>query len=225
MLKKGISASLMCVDFADTKKDLDALARAGIEYLHFDIMDGAFVPNYTLGPWAVNSLRGKTPIAFDIHLMVERPEAKIPYFDFQPGDAVSVHAESTPHLQRVLAGLKGAGLTAGVAINPATPLNALDYVTDVADFVLVMTVNPGYAGQKMVPNALEKISRTRDYLDAKGCAGTEIQVDGNVSFENAVRMAGAGAGNFVAGTAGLFRRDMDIEEAAARLRACIKTDG
>ena len=151
-------------------------------------------PNYTLGPWAIAGLRGKTPIAFDIHLMVERPEQKIPYFDFQQGDAVSVHAESTPHLQRVLSGLKDAGITAGVAINPATPLCALDYVTDVADFVLVMTVNPGYAGQKMVPNALEKISRTRDYLDARNCTDTVIQVDGNVSFENAVKMAAAGAG-------------------------------
>jgi len=222
MLRNGISASLMCVDFADTKKDLEALEEAKIEYLHFDIMDGAFVPNYTLGPWAVNSLRGKTSIAFDIHLMVERPESKIPYFSFQPGDAVSVHAESTPHLQRVLAGLKDAGMTAGVAINPATPLCVLDYVTDVADFILVMTVNPGYAGQKMVPNALEKISRTREYLDDKGCTETIIQVDGNVSFENAVLMAAAGAGNFVAGTAGLFRKDMSIADAAARLRECIK---
>jgi len=222
MLGKGISASLMCVDFADTKKDLAALEKAKIEYLHFDIMDGAFVPNYTLGPWAVSSLRGKTPIAFDIHLMVERPESKISYFNLEPGDAVSVHAESTPHLQRVLAGLKDAGMAAGVALNPATPLTVLDYVTDVADFVLIMTVNPGYAGQKMVPNALEKISRTRDYLDAKGCADTAIQVDGNVSFENAVKMAAAGADNFVAGTAGLFRRDMSIEAAAARLRECIR---
>jgi ribulose-phosphate 3-epimerase len=222
MLKKGISASLMCVDFADTKKDLAALERAGIEYLHFDIMDGDFVPNYTLGPWAVDGLRGKTPIAFDIHLMVERPELKIPYFNLQSGDAVSVHAESTPHLQRVLAGLKQAGMTAGVAINPATPLCALDYVTDVMDFVLVMTVNPGYAGQKMVPGAIEKIRRTRAYLDGKNCPDTTIQVDGNVSFENAVLMSQAGADNFVAGTAGLFRKDMRIEEAAARLRECIK---
>jgi ribulose-phosphate 3-epimerase len=222
MLKKGISASLMCIDFADTKKDLVALEQAEVEYLHFDIMDGAFVPNYTLGPWAVNGLRGRTPIAFDIHLMVERPEQKIPYFDFQPGDAVSLHAESTPHLQRALAALKSAGITTGVAINPATPLCVLDYVTDVVDFVLVMTVNPGYAGQQMVPNAIEKISRTREYLDAKNCRDTVIQVDGNVSFENAVRMAGAGAENFVAGTAGLFRKDMSIKEAATRLRGCIK---
>lgn len=222
MLKKGISASLMCVDFADTKKDLDALSRAKIEYLHFDIMDGAFVPNYALGPCMVDGLRDRTDIPFDIHLMVERPEQKIPYFKLQPGDAVSIHAESTVHLQRALAGLKNAGSTAGVALNPATPLQMLDYVWDIVDFVLIMTVNPGYAGQKMVPATLEKIARTREYLDGKGRRDAVIQVDGNVSFENAVRMAKAGAGNFVAGTAGLFRKDMSIEEAAARLRECIK---
>ena len=222
MLKNGISASLMCVDFADTKKDLDALSRAKIEYLHFDIMDGSFVPNYALGPCMVDGLRDKTDIAFDIHLMVERPEQKIPYFNLHAGDAVSVHAESTVHLQRVLAGLKNAEMTVGVALNPATPLDMLDYVCDAIDFVLIMTVNPGYAGQKMVPATLEKITRTREYLDAKGRGDVMIQVDGNVSFENAVRMAKAGAGNFVAGTAGLFRKDMTIEEAAARLRECIK---
>ena len=212
----------MCVDFADTKKDLDALSRAKIEYLHFDMMDGAFVPNYALGPCMVDGLRDKTDIAFDIHLMVERPEQKIPYFNLRAGDAVSVHAESTVHLQRVIAGLKNAGMTAGVALNPATPLIMLDYVWDVIDFVLIMTVNPGYAGQKMVPATLEKITRTREYLDGKGRGDLTIQVDGNVSFENAVRMAGAGAGNFVAGTAGLFRKDMSIEEAAVKLRECMR---
>jgi ribulose-phosphate 3-epimerase len=222
MFNKGISASLMCLDFADTKKDLQALQNARIEYLHFDIMDGAFVPNYALGCCMVDSLRGKTDIPFDIHLMVQRPEEKIPYFKLQPGDAVSVHAESTVHLQRVLAGLKNAGVTAGVALNPATPISMLEYVLDVIDFVLIMTVNPGYAGQKMVPLTLEKISRTREYLDAKNCGNVVIQADGNVSFENAVLMAKAGVGNFVAGTAGLFRKDMSIEQAAEKLRECIR---
>lgn len=222
MFKKGISASLMCLDFADTKKDLQALANAKIEYLHFDIMDGSFVPNYALGPCMVDSLRGKTDIPFDIHLMVQRPEEKIPYFKLQEGDTVSVHAESTVHLQRVLAGLKNAGVVTGAALNPATPIGMLEYVLDVIDFVLIMTVNPGYAGQKMVPLTLDKISRTREYLDGKNSGNVLIQVDGNVSFENAVRMAKAGAGNFVAGTAGLFRKDMSIEEGAAKLRECIR---
>lgn len=221
MMKLGISASLMCIDFADTKKDLEALSRAKIEYLHFDIMDGSFVPNYTLGPWVVDSLRGRTDIAFDVHLMVKKPEQKIPYFNFQPGDAVSVHAEATVHLQRVLTGLKTQGIVTGVAINPATPINVLEYVTDVIDFVLVMTVNPGYAGQKMVPATLEKITKAREFLDNRNCQNVVIQVDGNVSFENAVKMARAGAGNYVAGTAGLFRKDITIEEAAERLREYI----
>jgi ribulose-phosphate 3-epimerase len=211
----------MCIDFADTKKDLEALNKAGIEYLHFDIMDGVFVPNYALGPCMVDGLRSKTAIPFDIHLMVERPEQKIPYFKLQPGDAVSVHAESTVHLQRVLADLKNAGMITGVALNPATPIIAIEYVLDIIDFVLIMTVNPGYAGQKMVPMTLDKISSTREFLDAKTCKDVIIQVDGNVSFENMAKMAKAGAGNFVCGTAGLFRKDMSIEEATLHLRKYI----
>lgn len=222
MLRKGISASLMCVDFGDTKKDMEALREANIEYLHFDIMDGSFVPNYALGPCMIDRLRGTTDIGFDIHLMVDRPEQKIPYFAFQPGDAVSVHTESTCHLQRILSNLKAAGIVTGVALNPATAISAMDYVLDVADFVLIMTVNPGYAGQKMVPATLQKITETRKYLDEKGFCETIIQVDGNVSFENAVKMSQAGADNFVAGTAGLFRKDMSIVEAAHKLRQCIQ---
>lgn len=221
-MKQGISASLMCIDFTDTKKDLAALKEASIEYLHLDIMDGSFVPNYALGVCMIDRLRGATDIAMDIHLMVERPELKISYFNFQPGDAVSVHAESTMHLQRVLANLKKEGILPGVALNPATPIGILDYVLDVVDFVLIMTVNPGYAGQAMVESTLGKITQVRQLLDARGRQDIVIQVDGNVSFENARRMKQAGADNFVAGTAGLFRKDMTIPEAAAKLRDSIR---
>lgn len=222
MLKNGISASMMCVDFMDTKKDIDALVNAGIEYMHMDIMDGSFVPNYALGVCMVNALRGKTSMPMDIHMMVDRPEEKINYFDFKEGDCVSIHAESTNHLQRILANLKAKGVTTGVAFNPATPIDCLKYLLDVTDFVLLMTVNPGYAGQKLVPLTLEKITETRKFLDENGYPQIKIQVDGNVSFENAVKMRKAGADNFVAGTAGLFRKDMTIEEAAKKLYECIK---
>jgi ribulose-phosphate 3-epimerase len=223
-LRPGISASVMCVNFLDTKKDLDALVRAGIDYLHFDIMDGEFVPNYALGTGMAAALRD-FPLPRDIHLMVRRPEAKIPYFDIGPGDAVSVHAESTVHLHRVLGSIRSLGAAAGVALNPATPLNVLEYVMDALDFVLIMTVNPGFAGQQMVPSALKKIREARTFLDERDGADILIQVDGNVSFENAARMAKAGAQNFVAGTAGLFRRDMDIPQAAAALRKAIDCKG
>ncbi len=217
-MKPGISASLMCINFADTKTDLAAMEAAGIDYLHFDIMDGAFVPNYALGVCMIDKLRGKTSIPFDIHLMVERPELKIPYFSFKEGDAVSVHAESTVHLERVLQTLRSLGCKAGVALNPATPIDVLEYVLCAIDFVLIMTVNPGYAGQKLVEATLPKITATRKYLDSRGKTDVVIQVDGNVSFDNAERMAKAGAANYVVGTAGFFRNDMSMQDAAKELR-------
>lgn len=221
MLKNGISASMMCVDFADTKKDLEALSNAGVEYLHFDIMDGTFVPNYALGPCMINSLRHATNIPFDIHLMVEHPEHKIEYFNLREGDAVSVHVESTANLQRVLASLRKKNIITGVVLNPATPIVSLEYILDTIDFVLVMTVNPGYAGQSLVEATIKKITDIRNYLDQHGKSEVSIQVDGNISFENAVRMKKAGANNFVAGTAGLFRKDMSIVDASAKLKMCI----
>jgi ribulose-phosphate 3-epimerase len=222
MLKSGISASMMCVDFTDTKKDLQALKDAGIEYLHFDIMDGTFVPNYALGPCMINSLRKATPIPFDIHLMVDHPEQKLEFFDFEEGDAVSIHVESTPHLQRILANLRKKGIITGVVLNPATQIGTLEYVLDTIDFVLVMTVNPGYAGQSLVEATIKKITDLRQYLDDHDRRDVAIQVDGNVSFENAIRMKKAGASNFVAGTAGLFRKDMSIIEAGTQLKKCIQ---
>ncbi|MBC7958470.1 MAG: ribulose-phosphate 3-epimerase [Vallitaleaceae bacterium] len=222
MLKNGISASMMCVDFADTKKDLQALCDAGIEYLHFDIMDGTFVPNYALGPCMINSLRSATQIPFDIHLMVDHPEQKLAFFQLQAGDVVSIHVESTAHLQRILANLKEKGIITGVVLNPATPIVTLEYVLDMIDFVLVMTVNPGYAGQSLVEVTIQKITDLRKYLDDHNKSEISIQVDGNVSFENAKRMKKAGANNFVAGTAGLFRKDMSISEAGAQLKKCIQ---
>jgi len=198
------------------------LKDAGIEYLHFDIMDGAFVPNYTLGPCMLNALRDHTDITYDIHLMVERPEDKLGFFDIREGDFVSVHYESTYHLQRVLASIKALGGRPGVAINPATPICALENVMDDIDFVLVMTVNPGFAGQKLVPQGLKKITQVREMLDKAGKNHVKIQVDGNVSFENAKKMRKAGADIFVAGTSGLFIKGRTIEDAAKELRESIK---
>lgn len=217
-----ISASMMCVNFLDLRADLNALKEAGIEYLHFDIMDGAFVPNYTLGPCFLDSLREDTDITYDIHLMVERPEDKLHYFDIRSGDYVSVHYESTCHLQRVLANIKKAGAHPGVALNPATPINAMEEILEDIDFVLVMTVNPGYAGQKLISQTIDKISRVKDYLLKRQRVDIKIQVDGNVSFENARIMRGAGADIFVAGSSGLFMKDMSIMQAAAKLRAAIE---
>jgi len=153
------------------------------------------------------------------------PEKKLSYFDFQEGDAVSVHQEATPHLQKVLSDLKKKGVVTGVALNPSTRVETLEYVLDVLDFVLIMTVNPGFAGQKLVPATLEKITDARKYLDSRGYPNIKIQVDGNVSVENAVKMKKAGANNFVCGTAGLFKKDMSIVEAAKIMRDALAACG
>ena len=220
-MKAEISASMMCADFMDIKGDLEKLKDAGIEYLHFDIMDGDFVPNFTLGPDFLNKLRGKTDIIYDIHMMVERPEDKLSYFDIQKGDYVSVHYESTVHIQRVLSTIRNLGAYAGVAINPGTPISTLENIMDDIDFVLVMTVNPGFAGQKLIPQGLDKIRKVRSYLDENGHEDVVIQVDGNVSFINARKMRDAGGDIFVAGTSGLFMKDMSVKEAAQKLRDSI----
>lgn len=219
-MKKQISPSMMCADIAEIKSTLKTFEECGIEYLHIDIMDGVFVPNFTLGPDYCKSLKKMTNIPLDIHLMVEKPERFLDIFPIGVGDYVAVHVESTPHLQRALSMIKAKGAKAMVAINPATPISALDYVLPDIDGVLVMTVNPGFAGQKLVPQTLEKIQRVREYLDEKGYAHVEIEVDGNVSFENAKKMSTAGANIFVAGTSSVFT-GTDMAENIAKLREAV----
>lgn len=220
-MKNEISPSMMCADIYGMEDILHAFEESGIEYLHIDIMDGKFVPNFTLGPDFCRMLKARCRIPLDLHLMVEEPENKLDWFDIGAGDYVSVHAESTRHLQRVLGQIRSRGAKAMVAINPATPICVLEDVLDDIDAVLVMTVNPGFAGQKLVPQALDKIRRLRSYLDAAGHSQTGIEVDGNVSFENAARMKDAGANIFVAGTSSIFRKDFDIHTGIQRLREAL----
>ena len=220
-MKKQISPSMMCVDFMEIGKCIRELEACKAEYLHVDIMDGCFVPNYTLGTDFIRALKKNTDIPLDIHLMIDRPEQKLDWFLFGEGDYVSVHVETTPHPQRVLAAIKARGAKPMVAINPATPICAIKHVLDDVDAVLVMTVNPGYAGQKLIPSTLEKIRELREYLDANGYAHVEIEVDGNVSFENARRMSDAGANIFVAGSSSVFAKDGTLAENFVRLRRSI----
>lgn len=213
-----ISPSMMCADITALKDTLVSFEKSNIEYLHIDIMDGHFVPNFTLGTDYCKALKKTTTIPLDIHLMIERPEDKLQWFDFGERDIVSVHAESTAHLQKALAQIKAKGARAFVAINPSTPINVLDYVLDDIDGVMIMAVNPGFAGQKMVASCLTKISDLRNYLDIRGYSDLEIEVDGNVSFENAVKMKKSGANIFVAGTSSVFNSDFSLEEGISKLR-------
>ena len=217
-MKPAISASLMCADLLNMQRDLDLLAEAAVEYLHFDIMDGRFVPNMMLTPDFARAVRRGSAIPFDIHLMVESPERMIPMFDLRPGDVVSVHTESTAHVHRALAMVRERGATAALALNPATAIECAREVLPDVGMVLLMTVNPGFAGQKMVPQALDKIRRMRAWLDDLGYPGIAIEVDGNCSFENAPRMAAAGADIFVAGSSSVFDPALGIRGGAQRFR-------
>ena len=221
-MKHGsLAPSMMCVQFAQMTETLECFEHFGVEYLHIDIMDGEFVLNFALGTDFCSQMRKMTSIPLDIHLMITRPDLKLDYFNIQPGEYVSVHWESTPHIQRVLASIRAKGAKAMVALNPATPICVLEHILDSLDGVLLMTVNPGFAGQAMVPGALEKIRATREYLDAKGYSNIDIEVDGNVSFENAKKMRAAGANIFVGGSSSVFSVKAPMEENLAAMNAIV----
>ena len=212
-----ISPSMMCADFLNLGEEIKVLEALNIEYLHLDIMDGSFVPNFTLGTDYVKKLKETTKIPLDIHLMIDRPEDKLEWFDFGQNDYVSFHYEATNHVQRTIAGIKGRGAKTMLALNPATSLCVLEDVIDDLDAVLIMTVNPGYAGQKLIPQTIDKIKRLRHMYPH-----IEIEVDGNVSFENAIKMREAGADIFVAGSSSIYSKSGNLEKNTQRLRECIK---
>lgn len=221
VMASKISPSIMCANFKHLEQDIRMLEKAGVEYLHFDIMDGSFVPNFTLGPDIMKAVREITNIPFDIHLMIKRPEDHLHLFNIKPGDYVSIHQESTLHLQRTLQKVKDAGGKPAVALNPATPIYSIEDILDDIHMILIMTVNPGFAGQKLVPATLKKIARLKQYLLENGHENIEIEVDGNVSYDNAKKMRAAGADIFVVGTSSLFRGDLDLLTSVERLRQYI----
>ncbi len=219
--KPQLSASIMCADLCDLKKALEEIEKAGIQYVHCDIMDNHFVPNLMLPPEMLNRLREITDLPFDFHIMAENPDTVIEQLKLQEKDIVSIHYESTPHLQRVLALVKERGAKAAVAINPATPVEALGEVLEDVSMVLVMTVNPGFAGQKMIPASIDKIRRLRKMLDGAGQNDIAIEVDGNCSFENVPRMYEAGADMFVVGSSSVFQKEYSVSRGTEKLLALL----
>lgn len=216
-----ISASIMCADISHLVETLKILADENVEYLHIDVMDGHFVPNYALGMDHIKKIRELSDVPMDFHLMITDPEEKIDWFKFGPGDVVIVHYESTRHIIKALERIRATGAKPGIALNPGTPIFVLDEVLDFIDVIAAMTVNPGFAGQQIVPGSFDKVHRLRKYLDDKGYDNIEIEVDGNVSFENARLLREAGADIFVAGTSSVFHGSMDRHEATRKLRESI----
>lgn len=214
-----IAPSILSADFARLGEEVRRVEEAGAEVLHIDVMDGHFVPNITIGPAVVKALRPHSQMRFDVHLMIEQPERFITDFAQAGADHITVHLETTPHLHRIIQQIKGEGLTAGVAVNPATPLDGLKYILEDLDMVLVMSVNPGFGGQKFIPGVLPKITVLKRYLEQLG-SRCQIEVDGGINPSTAPAAAHAGAEILVAGAA-IFAQNSpaqairDIRTAAA----------
>lgn len=194
-----IAASLLSADFRVLGECARQCTSAGAEYLHFDIMDGVFVPNISFGGEVLRALREQEQVVFDTHLMIVQPERYVGEFAEAGADIITVHAEACTHLQRVLALIRDCGARAGLALNPATPLNVLDYVLEDVDQLLIMTVNPGCGGQSLLPATLGKVARARALLDAAG-RDIPLEVDGGITQDNARLAVEAGANVLVAGT-------------------------
>jgi ribulose-phosphate 3-epimerase len=195
-----IAPSILSADFARLGEEVQAVARAGADYIHVDVMDGHFVPNLTIGPLVVEAVRKVTDLPLDVHLMIEAPDRYIADFASAGADLITVHQEAVPHLHRTVQLIKSLGKRAGVSINPATPASTLDVILDELDLVLVMTVNPGFGGQGFIASGLAKIAALRREIDRRGLT-VELEVDGGVKIDNIGRIAAAGADVFVAGSA------------------------
>jgi ribulose-phosphate 3-epimerase len=193
-----IAPSILSADFAALGEAIARVEAAGADQLHVDVMDGHFVPNLTIGPPVIESIRKRTRLPLDVHLMIEEPERWIETYVRAGADWITIHAEACPHLERALTQIREAGARAGVALNPSTPPGVIEYVLDDLDLVLVMSVNPGFGGQSFIPTAYEKIRKVRALL---GKRPVLISVDGGVKREHAASLAQAGAEVLVAGSA------------------------
>ena len=209
--KKGeISASMMCSDLVDLKETIRIFEEEGIEHLHIDMMDGNFVPNFGLGVDYIRGLRKLTSIPLDLHLMIKDPEYKLQWIGIKETDIVSIHYESSFQVQRVLDWLVPYGCKRFLAINPATPINALEEVLDYIDGINLLMVNPGFAGQKIVPSTMRKAQKVMNFLRRENRDDIKVEVDGNITPENARKLRNIGANIFVAGTSAIFKGDVSL---------------
>lgn len=220
-MSKMASASLMCADLLNLESSIRELEKAGVDYLHIDIMDGAFVPNITLGFDLINAIKRITDIPLDIHMMVEEPGRFIEGMKLSKNDIVCVHYESEKHIHRTLEMIKNKGCKAGLAINPQTPVECAEPLAEYIDMLLVMTVSPGFAGQKIFAGAQRKVEKARTLLNEWGLSGIPIEVDGNISLENGRKLSLKGADIFVLGTSSLFLKDKTLSDALKDFKAVL----
>lgn len=195
-----LSPSILSADFANLGDQIRQLDEAGAQYVHIDVMDGSFVPNISFAFPVMKSVRGLTDRMFDVHLMIDEPIRYIDQFADAGADIITVHAEACKHLDRTIEAIKERGILAGVALNPATPLSAIEYVLPKVDMVLIMTVNPGFGGQKLIPYTIDKVADLKKMIEKTG-AKADIEVDGGINLENCTKLMDAGANIIVAGNA------------------------
>ncbi len=217
-MSKLLSASLMCADLTDIKSAVKDLEKADIDYIHLDIMDGAFVPNITLGFDLVNAVKSLTDIPLDVHMMVNEPGRFIDRMNLDGNDIMCVHYESDIHIHRTLEAIKNKGVKAGLALNPHTPVQCMENLVEYMDMALIMTVSPGFAGQKLFAGAERKTKQARSFLKDMGCGDMLIEVDGNISLENGKKLYNCGADIFVLGTSALYLKDKELTVAAEDFR-------
>jgi ribulose-phosphate 3-epimerase len=213
-----IAPSILAADFSRLGEQVKAIEAGGADWVHVDVMDGHFVPNITIGPLIVEAVKEHTSLPLDVHLMIEQPERYVADFVKAGADIVGVHAETCPNLHRSVAQIREAGARACVVLNPATPASALEYVLCEVDQVLVMTVNPGFGGQRFISGMLPKIATIRRWIDERGLQ-VDLEVDGGIASETIASARGAGANVFVAGTAVFGAPDYAVAIAELRKRA------